>query len=62
MEDDIQLKVKVINNLITLAIDPRELIESRRGSETSLRGSFYSTQETSLTNPFFTPLRLVSEG
>ena len=40
---------------------PRELIESRRGSETSLRGSFYSTQETSLTDLFFTLVRLVSE-
>ena len=40
---------------------PRELIESRRGSETSLRGSFYTTQETSLTDLFFTLVRLVSE-
>ena len=39
----------------------RELIESRRGSETSLRGSFYTTQETSLTDLFFTLVRLVSE-
>ena len=41
--------------------NPRELIESRRGSETSLRGSFYTTQETSLTDLFFTLVRLVSE-
>ena len=38
-----------------------KLIKSRRGSETSLRGSFYSTQETSLTDLFFTLVRLVSE-
>ena len=42
-------------------VEARELIESRRVSETSLRGSFYSTQETSLTDLFFTLVRLVSE-
>ena len=41
--------------------DEQELIEFRRGSETWLRGSFYSTQETSLTGLFFTLVILVSE-
>ena len=46
---------------LTTNYSSRELIESQRGSETSLRGSFYSTQETSLTYLFFTLVRLVSE-